>query len=239
MRASGNAARAAVLFDAVGTLIELREPVGETYARAARAHGLELPAWRLDDAFQRVLKSMPAMVFPEATEPERPALERQWWYSVVRSTLLAADSTAEQRSLDALFNALFRHYGRAEAWRARAGAHAVLAQLREEEVTLAVVSNFDHRLPALLSELGLREFFALIALPCQAGVAKPDPRLFKWALTQLDIPAASTVYVGDPPEAELAAARAAGLHAIDVRSLATLTALPEQIALPPPESKRG
>ena len=38
--------RRAVAFDATGTLFEATESVGEVYARIARDHGIELPAWR-------------------------------------------------------------------------------------------------------------------------------------------------------------------------------------------------
>ena len=65
--ATGSEIRA-VLFDAVGTLIELREPVGETYARMARPFGVALPAWRVDDAFRRILKRAPPLVFPDARD---------------------------------------------------------------------------------------------------------------------------------------------------------------------------
>ena len=36
----------AVLFDAAGSLIRLREPVGATYAREAKGFGVDLPASR-------------------------------------------------------------------------------------------------------------------------------------------------------------------------------------------------
>ena len=52
----------AVLFDAAGTLIELAESVGETYARIAERFGVALPASRLDDAFYRVWASAPPMM---------------------------------------------------------------------------------------------------------------------------------------------------------------------------------
>ena len=41
-----------MLFDAAGTLIELREPVGETYARVARAHGVALSPDQLEATFR-------------------------------------------------------------------------------------------------------------------------------------------------------------------------------------------
>ena len=50
---------AGLCFDATGTLIETAEPVGEVYRRVALQHGIDLPAWRLQDAFARVLRHAP------------------------------------------------------------------------------------------------------------------------------------------------------------------------------------
>ncbi|MBS1106479.1 MAG: HAD-hyrolase-like, partial [Deltaproteobacteria bacterium] len=59
--------------------------------------------------------------------------------------------------------------------------------------------------------------------------AKPDPRFFRSACARLGVAPAHAVVVGDHPEQDLAAARRAGLRAIDVASLASLGALPERI----------
>ena len=69
----------AVLFDAHGTLIELAEPLGETYARIAAAHGVRVSAWRIGDAFRRVLAAAEPAVFPDAAPEAILALEREWW----------------------------------------------------------------------------------------------------------------------------------------------------------------
>ena len=213
----------AVLLDAAGTLIHLREPVGESYARIAREHGIEVPAWRLDDAFRRVMRSAPSM--PAAND----ASERAWWREIVRATFRAADQMQRFADFEACFDALFAHFARPEAWRAVPDAHAALATLHRAERRIAVASNFDHRLPAVLAGLGLARHLDLIWLPRDAGVAKPDPRFFVAACERLGVAPAETVAVGDDPVLDLATARRAGLHAIDVASLASLGALPAEI----------
>ena len=77
-RPAGASPIRAVLFDAVGTLLELREPVGETYARAAEAHGLHISARRIGDAFQEIVAGAPPMVFPALPLVEVAAREREW-----------------------------------------------------------------------------------------------------------------------------------------------------------------
>lgn len=223
------AAVEAVLFDAAGTLIELREPAGEVYARSARAFGVSLPGWRLEDALRRILAAAPPMVFPGASRAEAARRERDWWRSVVRQTFLAADSTARFSDFDAFFDGLFRSFAGAEHWRARRGALEALDALAALGIARAVVSNFDQRLPGLLDALGIGARLDATVLPVDAGAAKPDRRIFDFALAQLGAPPQRAVFVGDSPERDLAAARAAGLRAIDVASLATLAELPTRL----------
>jgi putative hydrolase of the HAD superfamily len=217
----------AVLFDAAGTLLRLREPVGETYARFFAAADVTLPAARLDDAFARVLRGMPPMVFPDARGDEIRARERDWWREVVRRALRAADGTARLRDFDACFGALFAHYASAEAWQAMPGAREALDVLAARGLRLGIVSNFDHRLRGLLRALDLADRFTCVVLPGDAAAAKPDPRIFAVALEALHVAPQEAVYVGDDPDHDHAGAAGAGLRSVDVRGLATFAGLPE------------
>ena len=216
----------AVLFDAAGTLIELVEPVGASYARIAGAHGVALPAWRLDDAFARVLRAMDPMCFPEAELSEIPERERAWWRELVRQTLLAADSTARFADFQAFFDALWSYFAAPESWQLRPGTTAALASLRLSGAAIGVVSNFDYRLPDLLEGLGIHKELSCVILPGTHRVAKPDPRVFEPALAVLGAAASDSIYVGDHPELDGVAAQAAGLRFVDVSELASLAELP-------------
>ena len=222
----------AVLFDAAGTLIELAEPLGETYARFARRFGVELPAWRLADAFSRVFRAAPPMVFPNAAPGEVSALERRWWRGVVRQAFLAADSTVRFTDFDACFERLYDHYAQAAAWRARDGAAEALEDLDAGGLALGVVSNFDQRLPLILAGLGLAKWLGPIVLPAEARAAKPDPAIFRCALARLGVAAEQTLFVGDDAARDTGGAHSAGLHAIDVADLATLAELRDRLAAP-------
>ena len=219
-----------MLFDATGTLIELREPVGETYARIAHRHGVSLPAWRLEDGFRRILGGKAARVFPAATPAEVPERERAWWQEVVRDSFRASDQTLRFDDFESFFDELFQHYASRSAWQLRAGAREALAALSAQGTRLGIVSDFDYRLTELLESLGIASFFETVILAGSLAVTKPDPRLFRAALEALEAPASHCVYVGDDPERDLAGALQAGLRAIDVRSLTTLADLPAHLA---------
>lgn len=227
----------AVLFDAAGTLLQPAEPVGETYARALAQHGVEIPAWRLQDAFQRVHQRAPAMLFAGAAASEVAAQEREWWWWRVRETVRAADSEVRVADFDGLFDALWTHYSSASAWRTVPGTAAALDALRDLGLATAVVSNMDHRLDAVLDGLGLAARLDAVVRPPHAHAIKPDPAIFDEALRRLGVAASDAVYVGDDPERDLAGARRAGLAAIDVGELATLEELPRRLAQPNQESR--
>jgi putative hydrolase of the HAD superfamily len=254
--------RGAVLFDAAGTLIELREPVGETYARVAREHGVTLspnqPAPspnkldplpnnsdllpnKLEVAFHAEFDAAPAMAFPDALIGEVSRLEKAWWRQVVSNTFQAADPGAKFPDFDRFFESLFDVMGQPQTWREVPGARNLLLRLRSLRWATAIVSNFDRRLPSILQALGLADLFDIVVLCSDVAAAKPEPAIFLRALERLQVQAAHAVVVGDDEALDIEGARAAGLRAIDVKSLAKLDDLLDQLAALPdqPGERRG
>jgi putative hydrolase of the HAD superfamily len=229
---------AAILFDATGTLIALREPAGQTYARVAAACGLAIPAERLADALARGLARAPSMVFPRARPEEIAGLERDWWRAIVDAALETAGAATTTTQRAECFERLFPSFADAERWIAAPGAREALAALRAAGLATGVVSNFDARLHAILAGLDLAPWLDLVVLPGEARAAKPDPAIFAFALAKLGIEPARAVFVGDDRRCDIAGARAAGMHAIDVSSLATLAALPDHIGVAAARSTR-
>jgi putative hydrolase of the HAD superfamily len=209
----------AVLFDAVGTLIRLAEPVGETYARFARSFDLEVEPDRLQEGFRANLRKMPAMVFPGETPRRIEHMERAWWRELVARTFAPVTKQSPWPRFDDCFDALFRHFSTADAWRVAPGGRELLVELRKRGACTGVVSNFDQRLHEVLESLQLRALLDVVVLPSDAGAAKPDPRIFQLALRRIGVSPGEALYVGDDPEEDFAGARAAGLAAMDVTSL--------------------
>lgn len=220
----------AVCFDATGTLFELAESVGTTYSRAAAAVGVKLPAWRLDDAFARVLRGSPPLARAaraESSRAEREAAERAWWAERIRQIFQATDSTIRFADPAAFAGGLFAHYRRAAAWRVRPGVVELLTALRAEGLRLCVVSHFDHRLPDLLEALDLKRFFERVEIPVEHARAKPDPALFQDLAGAHGLDALA--YVGDDAPEVLAAIAALGIRTFDVRGFPDLACLAERL----------
>ncbi len=230
--------RAGLCLDATGTLIEANQSVGEVYRQLAMDFGVELPAWRLDDAFRRVLRRAPPRGGDGNTPEERRQGEVEWWTERIRQTFQAADSTAHFEDFGAFAAALFESYRQPGRWRPRAEVVATLRELLAQDFSMLVVSNFDHRLPKILQDLGLDQFFEEILIPAECGWRKPDRSLFELAAERLSAPIESLVYVGDDAPAVLAAIAELGVRVVGVDRLRRFGALPDLLAttatLPPP-----
>ena len=222
----------AVCFDATGTLIELRESVGTVYSRAARDVGVALPAWRLDDAFARVRRRAPPLALASAsgtTRAEREAAELEWWSERVRQTFQATDSTVQFADPKGFARTLFESYRSADAWRLRPGAVALLTRLRAGGLRLAVVSQFDHRLPDILEVMDLKGFFDRVSIPIDGLGTKPERALFEALAVPLGARLDELAYVGDDAPEVLAAIAGLGLRVFDVRDLPDLAALADPL----------
>jgi putative hydrolase of the HAD superfamily len=93
-------------------------------------------------------------------------------------------------------------------------ALALLDALDGMGMPMGVVSTWDCALEVHLEGLGLAPRFRVIAASASVGHAKPDPRIFGYALAAAGVPAGRALHVGDTAEADYAGARAAGLQAL-------------------------
>src|SRR5437867_9066643 len=213
----------AVTLDAAGTVFEVAEPSGTTYARLAARHGITLAAAEIERGFRAALATAPPLAFPGASPVRLGDHERAWWYAVVRRTFGAAGTSSH---FDACFTELFEFYGRAAAWRVFPDVPEALRALRARGLRVGVVSNFDTRLVGLLGALGLAPLVDRIVHSTPARVAKPRPAIFHLALEALGVPPAEAVHAGNEIVADVEGARAAGLRAVLVDREGRLAPLP-------------
>jgi putative hydrolase of the HAD superfamily len=97
---------------------------------------------------------------------------------------------------------------------AEPAAQAALALARRSGLATAVISNSNGTVAETLDALGLARHLDFVIDSSQVGVEKPDPRIFRLALTRAGVEPAQAAYVGDLYSIDVLGARAAGLHAI-------------------------
>ena len=93
---------------------------------------------------------------------------------------------------------------------------STLEHLRDAGFKLAIVSNWDTPLDPLTERLGIAEYFDAIVASHDARVrsAKPDPRIFNFALSAVGVSAEETVHIGDTYRADIVGARDVGIRPI-------------------------
>jgi putative hydrolase of the HAD superfamily len=93
----------AVTFDAAGTLFEVREAVGETYARHAQRLGFAVTPQAIEAGFRAAFAAAPPLAAPPPAACDPAAcreFERAWWRAVVARSLAGAlgDATRAARA---------------------------------------------------------------------------------------------------------------------------------------------
>lgn len=90
-----------------------------------------------------------------------------------------------------------------------------LRTLRARGLRTAIVSNCDENTRPLLVSLGVAALADVLALSCEVGAAKPDPRIFRYALDRLGVAPEAAAFVDDDP-GFCAAAAALGISAVQI-----------------------
>lgn len=197
----------ALLLDGAGTLLHVREPVAETYARIGCAHDVQADPAAIASRFAEAMSG--AWAGCRYVGDARP-----YWREVIRHATGSDDPGYHA--------ALYEHYARAHAWTLAPGAERVVRSLRARGMRVAVVSNWDLRLRPLLAELGVLDWIDAAVISAEVGMEKPDPRIFQLACERLGVDPAAAVHVGDDEIADVGGASAAGCRAwrwgSDVRS---------------------
>lgn len=137
-----------------------------------------------------------------------------WLRRFFRLMLELTGCEAPGGGLDRAAEIILREHLARNVWcRVGIGVDAALTRLRAGGFRLAVVSNSEGTVEAMLEEVGLRQHFETVLDSAVVGLVKPDPRIFKLALDRLGVSASEAVMVGDSPSADVGGARSAGLRA--------------------------
>jgi putative hydrolase of the HAD superfamily len=217
----------AVLLDALGTLVELQPPAPRLRAQLA-SEGFDVSEERAAAGFAAEI-SYYLDHHLEGSDRERLDDLRD---RCARAMMEALDlpgldhATARRAMLGALEFTAFPD------------AAETLPALSARGHRLVVASNWDCSLPDWLGPTGLLDHVDGVVTSAAAGAAKPDPAVFRRALSLAGVDGGEAVHVGDSLDNDVAGARAVGIRAIlvqrggeppagveTVRSLTELSAL--------------
>ncbi|NKI33246.1 YjjG family noncanonical pyrimidine nucleotidase [Croceivirga thetidis] len=93
-------------------------------------------------------------------------------------------------------------------------AMSILNYLRPK-YRLHIITNGFHEIQGnKLKNSGIDDFFQVVMDSEQAGVKKPNPKIFELALASANVSPENSVMIGDDLEADVLGARSVGMHAI-------------------------
>jgi putative hydrolase of the HAD superfamily len=132
----------------------------------------------------------------------------------LRRVLDLAGAQAAPARLDAVAELIWQRHLVQNLWsRPLPGVVPALEALRAAGLRLAVVSNSEGTLAALLDQIDFTRHFHTIVDSWVLGVTKPAPAIFQAALDHVQVHAADAVMVGDSLKADVLGAQAAGIRA--------------------------
>ena len=146
-----------------------------------------------------------------ATGQPREDDDKGWWRDLVERLLDRIAVRVDPLDRDTFFEAAYRHFAEVGVWELYPEVREVLEALAPR-FELAVVSHFDGRLRVILQHLTISRYFRHVFLSSELGADKPNPFIYQRALELSGFLPDGVVHVGDDPQRDWAAARAAGLE---------------------------
>jgi putative hydrolase of the HAD superfamily len=218
------AAIRAVFFDAGATLLRPDPPVEEIYAREFSSGAATFSASDLSRGLERAW----AEIHAENRGDRYGGVqgEREFWRGFLNRVRGHLDGGAVSPEVFARLAAHFRDPG---SWAVFEDVRGTLAELESRGVLLAVVSNWDSHLPALLEALGLARSFQTVTVSAIEGTGKPEPEIFRRTCARLRLSPAEVLHVGDSLVEDYEGARAAGLSALLLDREGRHSGLPDRL----------
>jgi putative hydrolase of the HAD superfamily len=200
---------AAILLDALGTLVALEPPAPLLRAELAERFGLEVSE---DEAARGIAAEIAyyRAHLDEGRNAARLQALRRRCAEVLRSALPAPAGEAE---LEAMMQALLASL----RFSAFPDVRPALLAARARGQRLVVVSNWDVSLVGVLRGLELEPLLDGILTSAGVGVRKPAPAIFEQALSLAGVPASDAIHVGDSLDEDVAGARATGIEPVLIR----------------------
>lgn len=140
-------------------------------------------------------------------------------WRILMKSLIALGGVPES-DLEASVDAVRTEHDRYNLWRRVPGeVRDALKRFRASGRPVAIVSNSEGQLDRLFARTELTDMFDLVVDSAIEGVRKPDPELFRRALSRLGLPPDDCIYAGDIPAVDVVGARAAGLSPVLIDAL--------------------
>ena len=202
----------AVFFDWFNTLARYEPPREELESQALQEFGIHVSP-------QKIMPSLLAAdrdffeenaVFPVR---ERSPEEQAEIYARYQKTILTEAGVNISSEPDMLMKIMKRvqELSRGMSFALFDDVLSTLKTLKEQNLTLGLLTNLDSDMKPICRELGLESYVDFIVTSGEVGTDKPKPPIFLAALQRAGVNASEAVHVGDQYKLDVIGARGVGI----------------------------
>lgn len=201
----------AVFFDLFNTLARFWPPREQVQAEACRAFGVVVEPAGIDRGYALADALMAEQNARAPVRTLSPAQTQAFFARYEQLVLRGAGANVDLTLADRIWERVRQaRYGLALF----DDVLPSLARLRDQGLTLGVISNMNRPGASLARELGLQESVQLVVTSREVGAEKPDPAMFRAALARAGVAASEAAHVGDQLTSDVQGARAVGIHPV-------------------------
>lgn len=213
-----------ITFDCTNTLLFFRNPPEVQYLKTAS--NLGIPEENFD---KNLMKANFRKTFKELHQKYpnfgKDSISFQtWWERLVINVFLSSSKNNEIDSelLRPVAKELIHLYQTKECWGKFNKSDELITALKDCGKTVGVISNFDPRLHHLLKDLNLT-MFDFVVTSYEAGVEKPDPKIFHHAakISGQDFDSSEALHIGNEVVKDFKGAQGANWSALLINSDST------------------
>lgn len=211
----GGSTLRAVTFDVTHTLIHAPR-LAAIYREVMARHGL-LERFASEDEAEEAIRGTIPVAWQELACRGGPKQDRfatfedgaeGFWHRFLERLSAHLELPAPSRFASA---EIYQRFAQGDSWEIYADVPPALRELRRLGLRLGVVSNWDHRLPGLLDDLGLAQSFDAVVYSAELGLEKPHPGIFRACLAELGVAPEEALHVGDRKIEDAEGAEALGM----------------------------
>jgi len=197
----------AVFFDAGNTFLSPCKSIGKIYAQLAKEIGYIFSSEAMDDRISEAWEKHLCLKKARNFQCTNDTLIKDWKH-FVRNVL---PENISANDFDKLFYHIFTRFGEAEFYTLANGFIDTISTLKEMNLQLGLVSNWDNRLLTLLKAFNLYSLFDTLTISYEAGVEKPNTKIYNIACQRIKVLPENALMIGDSINGDIEAPESIGM----------------------------
>lgn len=197
----------ALFLDVGNTLLSEQPSRFELYAKAAEAYGRPVAVENMAAWMRSAHAELPRQVAGgfRYTDP---------WFELYIERIFHSRLGVPKNELAELATNLFARFSDPSTFQVHSGSFELLELARARGLKIGIISNWSHRLPKLLNDLGITPRVDFVLCSALERAEKPDAELFQRGLRLAGVEASEALHAGDDVEKDFWGAQRVGLRAV-------------------------